>query len=114
MCAVYISILSQEEQQRLLSEHFSDYPNVFIFLCGVTELVSSEMFQFVLSKLSEYRSDITAVKCLYESQWTSPSQPVTPIRLMIGGNSLLPCDMLHISSYYPVSELIMIGCHIGD
>ncbi|XP_065901515.1 NACHT, LRR and PYD domains-containing protein 3-like isoform X2 [Dysidea avara] len=117
LCAVYISTLSQEEQQRLLSEHSSDYPNVFIFLCGVTGFVSSEMFQFVFSKLSEYGDSVTAVKCLYESQRTSPPQPVTPIRLEMRFCSLLPYDVVcisHVMSCYPVYELDMFGCDIGD
>ena len=127
LCAVYISILSQEEQQRLLSKHFLDYiyPNVFIFWGGVTGLVSSEMHQFVLSRLSTfYGSDRTVVKCLYESQQTSQPQPVAPFRLLIldgspipFGNSLLPYDMLcisHVMSCYPVSKLVMSRCHIGD
>ncbi|XP_065900737.1 NACHT, LRR and PYD domains-containing protein 3-like isoform X3 [Dysidea avara] len=116
LCAVYISTLSQEEQQRLLSEHFSDYPNVFIFLSGVTGLVSGEMFQFVFSKLSELLDSVTAVKCLYESQQTSPPQPVTPIRLVMSG-SLLPYDIVcisHVMSCYPVYELNMYGYHTGD
>ena len=44
-------MLSQEEQQCLLSKHFSDYPTVFRFLCGLTGLESSKMFWFVFSKL---------------------------------------------------------------
>ena len=118
LCAVYISTLSQEEQQRLLSEHSSDYPNVFVFLCGVTGFVSSEMFQFVFSKLSsEYDDDVTAVKCLYESQQTSPPQPVTPIILWMSGSLLLPYDVVcisHVMSCYPVYELNMSECYIGD
>ena len=31
LCAVYISLLSQQEQLRLLREHFHEYPNVFYF-----------------------------------------------------------------------------------
>ena len=114
LCAVYISLLSQEEQQHLLSKHFSNYPNVFIFLCGVIGVVSSEMFQFAF--FGECSDCITAVKCLYESQQTSPPQLVIPIRLEIRG-SLLPYDIVCISyvmSCYPVSELHMIECHIGD
>jgi len=120
LCAIYISTLSQEEQQRLLNKYFIDYPNVFIFLCGVTGLVPSEMFQFVFSKSSgRYGSDvITAVKSLYESQRTSPPQPViTPIRLWVYGNSLLAYDILcicHVMSCYPVSVLDFAGCHIDN
>ena len=32
LCAVYMSTFPDQEQQHLLSEHFNDYPNVFIFL----------------------------------------------------------------------------------
>ena len=114
LCAVYISTLSTKEQQHLLSECFREYPNVFIFLFGVTGIVSSEMFQFVFS--GEYSDCRTAVKCLYESQQTSPPQPVTPIRLEIRG-SLLPYDIVcisHVMSCYPVSELHLVECQVGD
>jgi len=116
LCAFYISKFSKEEQQRLLNKHFSDYPNVFIFLCGVTGLVSSEMFQFVFFKLQKYDSGVTAVKCLYESQQTSPPQSLEPITLMIRG-SLLHYDIVcisHVMSYYPVKELHLSECQIGD
>ena len=109
LCAVFISTLSLAEQQHLLSEHFIDCPNVFIFLCGVTGLVSSEMFQFVFSQLSEYPK--TALKCLYESQQISPPQPVTPIRLDMTGSLLLPHEILcisHVMLCYPVLELYML------
>ena len=74
-----------------------------------------EIFQFVLSKLSDYVS-VTAIKCLYESQQTSPPQPVTPIRLDMSG-SLLPYDIVcisHVMSCNPVNELDMEMCHSGD
>ena len=34
LCAVYISLQSQQEQLRLLREHFHEYPNVFTYVCG--------------------------------------------------------------------------------
>ena len=48
----YISLQSQQEQLRLLREHFDEYPNVFTFACGLTGLTSSEMFQFMYSMLT--------------------------------------------------------------
>ena len=117
LCAVYIATLSQEEQQHLLSEHFTDYPNVFIFLSGLTGLVSCEMFRFIFSKLSDNCDAITAVKCLYESQRTCPPQPVAPIVLNMQEKRLLPYDIVCISfvmSCYPVSELTLSYCRIGD
>ena len=50
LCAVYISLQSQQEQLHLLRKHFHEYPNVFTFVCGLTGLASSEMCQFVYSK----------------------------------------------------------------
>ncbi|XP_065901640.1 protein NLRC3-like isoform X3 [Dysidea avara] len=128
LCAVYISTLSQEEQQRLLNEHFIDYPNVFIFLCGLTGLVSNEMFQFVFSKLQNlphpgvapgsrsFDSNV-AVKCLYEAQRIDPLYSVASIKVNVQSRTLLPYDCLcisHVMSCYAISELNMSGCHIGD
>ena len=126
-CAVYISLQSQQEQLRLLREHFNDYPNVFIYLCGLTGLASSEMFQFIYSKLMSSEHSvignpnvdvITAMRCINESKQSSdPHQSVSPFTLNIVGNTLLLYDCLCLSSVlscYPVSQLKIWGCHIGN
>ena len=89
------------------------------FLCGLTGLVSNEMFQFVLSKLTgSFGHDVmAAVKCLYEGKLTCLSQSTLPIELNMNGNILLHCDCLCISrvlSCCPIAMLDMYGCHIGD
>ena len=123
-CAVYISLESQQEQLRLLREHFHEYPNVFTFVCGLAGL-SSEIFQFIYSKLTSpgepWRGDpdvITAMRCIYESKQSSgPHQSVSPFTLNMTGNTLLPYDCLCLSnvlSCYPVSQLKMWRCHIGN
>ena len=69
-----------------------------------------------LEVYGELHYNSTAVKCLYESQQISPPQPVTPIRLRMRG-SLLPYDIVcisHVMSCYPVYELNMSVCRIGD
>ena len=123
LCAVYISTLSEEKQQHLLSEHFNDYCNVFMFLCGITGLKSIEMFKIVYSKLSNstvgYDSDviISALKCLYESQLTSPPISVKPISLDMPGYSLQPYDrqrIFHVLSCIPVSHFNVAVCYIAD
>ena len=124
-CAVYISLQSQQEQLCLLREHFHEYPNVFTYVCGLTGLVSSEMFQFIYSKLmspGEYGIGdpdvITAMRCINESKQSSrPHQSVSPITLNMARNTLLPYDCLCLSnvlSCYPVSQLKMEGCSIGN
>ena len=124
-CAVYISLQYQQEQLRLLREHFHEYPNVFTYVCGLTRLVSSEMFQFIYSKLTSpgkpWGDDpevITAMRCINESKQSSgPHQSVSPFTLNMTMNTLLPYDCLCLSnvlSCYPVSQLKMEGCHIGN
>ena len=54
LCALYMSILVDRDQEHLLSKHFKDYPNVFIFLCGLTRLVSPATSQFVYKMLQDY------------------------------------------------------------
>ena len=123
LCAVYISLQSQKDQLHLLREHFHEYPNVFIFVCGLTGLASSEMFQFIYYKFAspQPRSSsiiITAIRCIYESKQSScPHQSVSPFTLDMSYNTVLPYDCLcvsHVLSCYPVLALKMRGCYIGN
>ena len=118
-CAVYISLQSQQEQLHLLRKHFREYPNVFTYVCGLTRLVSNEMFQFIYSKLTSWGRDIvTAMRYINESKQSSgPHQSVSPFIMDISVNTLLPYDCLclfNVLSCYPVSQLNMNGCSIGN
>ena len=125
LCALYMSTLSDQEQQRILSEHFDDFPNVFIFLCGLTKLVSPVTAQFVLEKLKQKSESLlvpntvvlTALRCVYESGKTDPPQSATPFKVDLSSTTLQPYDCLcvcHILSCYPVVKVDMMSCHIGD
>ena len=125
LCAVYISLQSQEEQLHLLREYFREYPNVFTFVCGLTGLASSEMFQFIYFKLTSPRQPlggdpdiITAMRCINEiKQSVGPHQSVSPFTLNMSVIRLLPYDCVCLSnvlSCYAVSQLRMRGCSIGD
>ena len=118
LCAVYITLLSQQEQLCLLREHFNDYPNIFIFVCGLTGLASSEMFQFIYLKFISYDDDIIAMRCINESKQSSTAhQLVSPFALNMSHHSLLPYDCLCLSnilSCYPVTQLDMKGCSINN
>ena len=118
LCAVYISLQSKQEQLRLLREHFDEYPNVFTFVCGLTGLVSSEMFLFIYSKLTSYDDVNTAMRCINESkQCSGPHQSVSPFTLNMSFNTLLPYDCVCLSnvlSCYAVSQLEMGNCSIGN
>ena len=129
-CAVDISLQSQQEQLHLLTEHFHEYPNVFTYVFGLTG-VSSEMFQFIYSKLTSKLTShkslfggggdpivITAMRCINESKQSSdPHQSVSPLTLDMSFNTLLPYDCLCLSnvlSCYPISQLEMGVCNIGN
>ena len=123
LCSLYLSTLSQQEQLNFLREHFSDYPNVMMFFCGLTGLASNEMFQFVYSMLTSKASlysgpyVVTAVRFVYESNYSDPLQTTSPLTLNMSINTLLPYDCLCLSwllSCYPVSQLKMFRCFIGD
>ena len=125
LCAVYISLQSQQEQLHLLREHFHEYPNVFTFVCGLTGLASSEMFQFMYSKLTSLGdissgdpNVITAIRYINESKRSSgPHQSVSPFTLDLTLKTLLPYDCVCVSnilSRYPVLALKMRNCHIGN
>ena len=123
LCSLYMSTLSQQEQLNLLSVYFLDYPNVMIFLCGLTRLASNEMIKFLHSKLNplDLQYFTTVIRCIYESNHSDPfaSQSSTsPLKINSSNvNTLLPYDYLCLSwllSCYPVSDLDMQYCHIGD
>ena len=118
LCAVYITLLSQQEQFCLLRKHFDDYRNVFIFVCGLTGLASSEMFQFIYSKLISHEDVITAIRCINENKQSSAEhQLVSLFALNMRHYSLLPYDCLCVAnmlSHYPVTQLDMEGCSIGN
>ena len=119
LCAVYISLLSQIEQLRLLRWHFQEYPNVFTFVCGLTGLASSEMLRFMCSKLTSGFLNVIAMRCINESKQSSgPHQSVSPFTLRFFlDKTLLPYDCMclsHVLSCYPVLALDICDCHIGN
>ena len=125
LCSLYMSTVSQQEQFHLLSKHFTDYPNVMMFLCGLTGLASNEIFKFVCLKLSSLKANwpsgdpcvVTAVRCVYESNRSDLLISIPSFIMEMSYNTLLPYDNLCLSwllSCYPVSQLKMRHCHIED
>ena len=76
LCAVYITTLSQNDQQYLLNEKFFHYQCIFQFFCGLTGLTSDVLLQALLSNFQGVRGTInlSTIVCLYESQHTIPVQ----------------------------------------
>ena len=125
LSSLYISLLPQEEQLRLMNEYFHNFSNVFIFLCGLTELKCNEMYHFVYSKMISNNPDsiiyssnpdvVLAVRCIYESNCTI--QSAVPFTLNMSYRHLVLFDCFcvsHVMSHYPVTQLKLNNCHIGD
>ena len=115
LCAVYMLTLSEDDQNHLLKEYFDDYPNIMTLYCGLTRL---DFHQVVYSKLTSPNSTVTAAKCLYEGQWnTAPHKLLPPFVLHTSHTILLPYEnycISHVYCHYPVTQLNMLDCHIGD
>ena len=121
LSSLYISLLPQEEQLHLMNEYFHDFSNVFIFLCGLTELKCNEMYHFVYSKMiSNIRyvsnSDVVpAVRCIYESNCTVQSAVPFTLNMSINHLVLFDCFCVYrVMSNYPVTQLKLWQCNIGD
>ena len=119
LCALCMLTLSDQEQLHLLNDNFIDYPNLFIFLCGLTRLVCPATSQFVFQKLkSSSEADIlTALQCVYESGANNPPQPMTPLYMRLRYTNLQPYDCVcisHLLSICLVLKLDIKSCHIGD
>ncbi|XP_065917333.1 NACHT, LRR and PYD domains-containing protein 12-like isoform X3 [Dysidea avara] len=119
LCALYMSTMSDREYQLLLNKHFNDYPNVFVFLCGLTGLASHVMrtSQFICYKLTSVVDVVTVIKCVYESQQTSLPHLTGHLEMDLSIKHLSPYDcecVSYVLSYCPVAKLSMAGCHIGN
>ena len=115
LSSLYIALLPQQEQLHLVNEHFHDFPNVFAFLCGLTRLQCNEMYQMMYSKLLSLDDVVLSVRCMYESN--CPVQSTAPFTLDMSENDVVPYDCYCVSymiSHYPVSQLKMAVCTIGD
>ena len=115
LASLYITLLPQQEQISLINDHFDSYPNVFIFLCGLTKLECNEMYQIVYSKLMQGDDVVPATKFLYESDSIAKSS--VPFKLNMSYNELTLYDCYcasHVISHYPVLEVNLRECDMGD
>ena len=123
LSSLYISLLPQEEQLQLMNGYFHYFPNVFIFLCGLTALTCDKMYHTVYSKMIPidsytYNPDVVpAVRCMYESKCTCTLKSAVPFILDMSLNRLVPYDCFcatHVMFQYPVTQLMLQFCYIGD
>ena len=128
LCAVYISLQSEQEQLRLLREHFDECPNnIFPFVCGLIKSVSTEMFQFVYTKLTLPGEEsgngdlnvITALTCINEMDNPNQSFSRAPFVLNVSSRTNISSfsylrGLSKVLFSYSLSQLKMGSCQIGD
>ena len=120
-CALHVALLPTAQQYQLVHEHFKDFPHMFCYYFGLSRPLSSTIFDFVCSKLTESltKSDgiITkcAIKCIFESQ--SKETASNPFVINLSYQTLLQYDCLCIAyllSQFSVVQLRLWACGIGD
>ena len=127
-CAIYISLLPEQKQLRLLTEFFNKCPHMWPFFAGVTKLKSPSLSKYFYNISSPFMGDdrkhpnfVTAVSCIYEAQLSDPflgNREVLPIHYSgAGPSSLLPYHCMALSFYMSLTTIACLNiphCSIGD
>ena len=138
-CALYISLLPEDQQLHLLNNHITDHPHVWPFYAGITKLRSPEVLQYVQQYfLQENQLEITnfidckaarknnsvskyltiiLLNSIYEAQLSLHIGKYEVLSLFVNGHSLRPYDCMSISyfmSVVPITHLFLRGCSVGD
>ena len=137
-CALYISLLPEDQQLQLLKDHITHYPDMWPFFAGITKLRSSDVIDHLCTFLLQDKrleetiliySDMavynvgknlvvtTALSSFYEAQLTSDVCIHQLVSLFISRHSLSPHNYLsifYLMSIAPITCLHLRGCNIGD
>ena len=127
-CAIYISLLPEQKQLRLLTEFFNKCPHMWPFFAGVTKLKSPGLSAYFYNISSPFMDDdtkhpnfVTAISCIYEAQLSIPflwNREVLPVHYSGAGlSSLLPYHCMAISFYMSAATIACLNishCSIGD
>ena len=133
-CALYISLLPEDQQLQLLKDHITDYPHMWPFYAGITKLRSPDVLQYVqklslhgkitywdddcLSALG-YNNDkiIVVLNSIYEAQLLPEfCKHEVPSLWLPNTLHLRPYDCTSVSyfmSIVPIKHLCL-HCSIGD
>ena len=133
-CALYISLLPEDQQLQLLKRHITDYPHMWPFYAGITKLKSPDVLQYMQqlslhgkitywsdnsSSASGCNSDeiIIVLNSIYEAQLLPEfcKHEVPSLWLTIQ-HRLRPYDCMSISYFMSIVPIkhILIHSRIGD
>ena len=129
-CALYISLLPEDQQLQLLKEHITDYPHMWPFYAGIGKLKSSDvmdyLYQFLLQDKQLENTDfidcnkipisnnkvIIVLNSIYEAQLSSHvcrkyKNAYLSIPMGIG-----PYDCMSISYFMSIAPVTHIFLHL--
>ena len=120
LCALYISLLPEDDQVQLFEDHFSDFPHMWPFYAGISKCKSPKIFESLFRKVwsANHKDKVSALHCIYEAQISAELCGHIPqASLKIQEFSMLPYDCLTASyfmSIVPIMHLSLKSCSIGD
>ena len=138
-CALYISLLPEDQQLQLVKDYSTEYPHIWPFYAGITKLkspdVSHYLHKFLLQdnqlekplhtdcknvvknyNISDYQT-VTVLNSIYEAQLSSDVYKETLFSLFMDDFRLLSRDCMCISYFVSVAsitQLYLQRCNIGD
>ena len=133
-CALYISLLPEDQQLQLLKHHITDYPHMWPFYAGITKLRSPDVLQYMqqvclhgkITYWTDYSSSskgfndneaIIVLNSIYEAKLLPDFCKHEVPCLYFSVSHLRPYDCMSISycmSIVPVKHLFLKASKIGD
>ena len=131
-CALYISLLPEDQQLQLLKDHINDYPHMWPFYAGITKLKSSDvieyLYQFLLQDEQLENSDYNkchvtnkhttvVLNSIYEAQLSSNVCYKNKKAFLDMPMGIHPYDCISISYFMSIASVTCLsldGCKIGD
>ena len=124
-CALYISLLPEDQQLQLLKDHITDYRHMWPFFAGITKLKSCDVLDYLLqnaelennNKLSDLI--IVVLNSIYEAQLSQRvchkyKKTFLTIPAYVG---VRPYDCMSISYFMSIASVVHLSLHfcmIGD
>ena len=104
-CALYISLLPEDQQLQLLKRHITDYPHMWPFYAGITKLRSPDVLQYM--QQMSLRGKIT-----YWSDYMCSARKFFSNEIVIVLNSIYEAQLLQFCKHEPPSLWLPIKQHL--
>ena len=126
-CALYISLLPEDQQLQLLKDHISDYPHMWPFYAGITKLRSCDVIDYLYQFLvqDEKLEDTNFIDCnkfhltnhidvvlnsIYEAQLSSCVCRKYK-KAFLGAMDVHPYDCMSIVYFMSIAPVVYLSLH---